>query len=301
MLQLDFIIDPARLTGTNNYAILTRTYADGVNKGMIEEIRVDQADWKDYGDGRMYISYTTIAAKEMGDEITIVIYDANGQQLSVAMTDSIMAYAYRGLNALANAQSEKEIQLRTLLADMLNYGAAAQQYFGYDEENLVNAAMTDEQKSWATEADVDTVNNAVVGNGGLGSALTLLSRIQLDFMFSTSVVGEHDAWADMYALATYVDQKGRTQTVRIDGSDFIMYNNSCVQITVSAMDVADYRALVTCVVYDAEGNEITSSADSMESYANRALEKSTDEVLKAVVKALMKFGASAESYFANNN
>ena len=123
MLQLDFTIDVTKLAGTDNYAVLTRTYADGTT----EEVRVEQADWSKANTTDYYVSYSKIAAKEMGDEVTVVFYNAAGEQLTVPATDSIKAYAFRGLKALAGvADGTKNATLRTLLVDLLNYGAAAQ-------------------------------------------------------------------------------------------------------------------------------------------------------------------------------
>jgi uncharacterized membrane protein affecting hemolysin expression len=64
------------------------------------------------------------------------------------------------------------------------------------------------------------------------------------------------------------------------------------------MAVADYQSVVTCVVYDAEGNVLASASDSMESYAYRALASGrAGETLENLCKMLMKFSASADSYF----
>jgi len=63
--------------------------------------------------------------------------------------------------------------------------------------------------------------------------------------------------------------------------------------------VADYQSIVTCVVYDADGNVLATAVDSMESYVYRALASgAAGETLENLCKLLMKFSASADSYFA---
>ena len=298
MLQLDFLINYKLLSGTDNYAIITRTYADGDNKNAVDQIRINQIDWVKYDNNLKMASYTKIAAKEMGDQITIVIYNAQGQQLSIPKTDCIKAYAYRGLDSLKNTTDSKYKTLRTMLVDMLNYGAAAQVQFNYDTENLVNADLTEAQKAWETKTDVEVENKQDNGIGGWGRTLTLKSAIQMDFLFKTNVVGGASTWKNLYAIATYVDHYGNTKTVRVEGKDFVKYNSSVVQVSVVGMAVADYQSLVTCVVYNSNNEVVGTSTDSMEGYAKRAIDsEAASAELKTLLKCLMKFSAGADKYF----
>ena len=45
-------------------------------------------------------------------------------------------------------------EFKTLAVDMLNYGAAAQSYFGYRTDNLANRSLTGAQKALGTSTDV---------------------------------------------------------------------------------------------------------------------------------------------------
>ena len=49
---------------------------------------------------------------------------------------------------------------------MLNYGAAAQEYFGYNESDLANSILTEEQQALAT-GDVTANNNFQIGENGM--------------------------------------------------------------------------------------------------------------------------------------
>ena len=203
------------------------------------------------------------------------------------------------LVALANSNTGSMATLRTLLVDMLNYGAAAQVQFKYDTENLVNADLTDAQKAWATKDDVVLTNNQIKDAATHSTALTLKSAIQIDFIFFTSEVGTASDWANRYAIVTYTDHYGNEKEMRIEGTSFAKYyNNSYVQVNAIGMAVADYQAVVTCVVYDSNGNVLATAADSMEGYAKRALDSGeAGEVLENLCKALMKFSASADAFF----
>ncbi|MBE6959113.1 MAG: hypothetical protein E7448_00095 [Ruminococcaceae bacterium] len=293
MLRLDFTVDKSLLTGEDNYVVITHTYADG----STDVVTIPQNEWHVSG----MVSYSKIAAKEMGDNVTIVVYNAQGQQLSIPESDSIKAYAFRGLKALADVDANsKNGILRTLLVDMLNYGAAAQVQFKYDTNNLVNADLTDTQKAWASVADVTPHNNQIKDAATFNTTLVLESAIEMDCIFYASKVGASSTWKDLYAIATYTDFNGNPKTVRIEGENFSMYANSnYVLVPVIGMAVADYQSIVTCVVYDADGNVLATAVDSMESYVYRALASgAAGETLENLCKLLMKFSASADSYFA---
>jgi len=293
MLRLDFTVDKSLLTGEDNYVVLTHTYADG----STDVVTIPQNEWHVSG----MVSYSKIAAKEMGDNVTIVVYNAQGQQLSIPESDSIKAYAFRGLKALAGVSAtSKNGILRTLLVDMLNYGAAAQVQFKYDTGNLVNADLTDAQKAWASVADITPTNNQIKDAATFNTTLVLESAIEMDCIFYTSKIGAASTWKDLYAIATYTDFNGNPKTVRIEGESFSMYNSSSYALVpVIGMAVADYQSIVTCVVYDANGNVLATAVDSMESYAYRALASgAAGETLENLCKLLMKFSASADAYFA---
>ncbi|MBQ8250013.1 MAG: leucine-rich repeat domain-containing protein [Clostridia bacterium] len=281
-LSLDFAINTANLTGTDNYAKMTIVHADG---SPSDTIIVPQSEWTVFS-GKIYTAkFTGMAAKQMNDVVTAVVYNAKGQIVSNTKSDSIETYAVRMLNGSA----ANNAKLRSVYVDMLNYGAAAQTQFGYDEENLANRNLTAAHQAWATTA-VETSNDRVSGTGYAGTTLTLESAIQLDFVFNNSTVGS--TYTNLYAIATYTDHYGNAKEIRIEGSDFIKYSSKHCQISVTGMAVADYEALVTCTVYKADGTKITSAADGIGSYANR-----NSASLGATVDTIVKFGASSYNYF----
>ncbi|MBQ8250000.1 MAG: hypothetical protein IJY93_09035, partial [Clostridia bacterium] len=130
-LSLDFAINTSKLTGTDNYAQMTIVYADGRPS---DTIIVPQSEWTVFS-GKIYTAkFTGMAAKQMNDVVTAVVYNANGQAVTNAKSDSIETYAVRMLNGSA----ANNAKLRAVYVDMLNYGAAAQVQFTYDEANLAN-------------------------------------------------------------------------------------------------------------------------------------------------------------------
>ncbi len=209
------------------------------------------------------VEYSGMAAKEMNDQITMQIFDAQGNAVSEAKVYSIGAYA---MNNYASLNDE----YKTLLVDMLNYGAEAQKQFSYDTENLVNAVLTEEQQAMATQS-VTVENRQVSGDNFYMSRLVLESRIQLQFGF-TGI--DEDCYAEYsYMSHTGVQKTGTVPIVKVGGSIYGAF--------IEDQDAADGRNLVTVKVYDADGEEVASAADSVEGYVAR---NSTVAINLAIMK-----------------
>ena len=94
--------------------------------------------------GSYYMAKTKgIPAKKLGDTIYFKIYaklDDGSYVYSSMLSTSPKAYA---LSRIKNSTDE---QMKSLCVAMLNYGAAAQEYFSYKPYDLMNASLTEEQK-----------------------------------------------------------------------------------------------------------------------------------------------------------
>ena len=167
---------------------------------------------------------------------------------------------------------------------MLNYGAAAQDYFDdYGIDDLANADLTAEQKAYATQS-VNPVDGREKGTNYYGTTISLKSNILLTMYFE-------NLSTDMHAEITYTDHNGNEEKLTVEGKDFYVRNGSIYGIDVTGMAVADGKQLITCVVYDAEGNEVARAVDSIEGYLARMGE--ADPVYEMV----MKFVVSAIAHF----
>ena len=105
-----------------------------------------------------YLGVTTpgIAAKNMGDTLYFAVYAvlADGTYAySKTYTYAPTTYAYNMLG-----KSTTPAGLKPLIVAMLNYGAAAQVYFNYNTDNLVNAKLTDEQKALVVDYNGDMLD-----------------------------------------------------------------------------------------------------------------------------------------------
>ena len=113
-----------------------------------------------------------IAAKEMGDSRYYVAYaklSGGAYAYSKAYEYSPKTYAYNMLGKASTSENQK-----ALCVAMLNYGAAAQEYFSYNNESLMNAALTDAQKALAVNYSADLFVGPVAADssktGNFGTA-----------------------------------------------------------------------------------------------------------------------------------
>ena len=178
------------------------------------------------------------------------------------------------------ANKSMTAKIKTLIVDMLNYGAEAQLHFGYNAEDLANKLLSEEQKALATET-VACTNKQVKGANFYGTNLSLEDRILLNLHFRNVKEGYS-------AKIIFTDFRGRTQTVE---KELVPYSGSIYRIAVDEIVLADAFTTVTATVYDANGNVHGTVTDSVESYVFRMGESALNE-------AIMKFAFSAKEYLS---
>lgn len=195
------------------------------------------------------------------------------------------------------ADATKSATLKTLVVDLLNYGAASQTYVG-SETTLVNADLTEEQKALATASiTLNTVANAAyqkVENAAAtwaGAYLYLVDTVEMNFVFNAASI---DGLTVKITTAdpANAEATGKTYTV----TEFTAYGEGAYVASFRGFSAAQMSETVYVTVCDAEGNAISNTYRySIESYAF-AKEQSTDANLATLVVAMMKYGNSAKTY-----
>jgi hypothetical protein len=269
VLDMNFFINPADLNGTDYYAELTHYTENGTTTTTIP-----YADW-DVRTDYLVVTQPGLSARQMADKIELVIYNGDGTPASAVWSDSIQGYAMRILD-------EQDSKTKTMLVDMLNYGAAAQLFFDYGTDDLANSMLTEAQQAYASTAAVCS-DQRIQGEGYYGSTLTLKDRIMLTMYFSNIT-------PDMHAIVTFTDHMGEAHETRVEGSAFAQYNGTTYGVVVDELVVADGDQLVTVTIYDTEGNVVTTASDTVNSYTARQMGK--DPLYEMVAK----FTASTYAY-----
>ena len=280
-LAANFVIDTAKLSGTDNYAVITKYYADGTAPASVT---VPQSQWPVYSGKLRYIPFTGVNAKEMTDEFVVVVYNAAGVQVSETYKRTIEDYCY-GLITKEENKAAPDPERLALYTDMLNYGAAAQDFFEYNLLRLANQRLSSAQMAYATQS-VTTNDVRTKGTGYMGSTLSLKNEILMNFVYQNATINKAS-----YAVYTFQHHDGGQVSVTVPASQFKAYGTAGKYIDVVGMKVADCNQVITVKLYDANGNVLSTSTDSVWSYASRNLSK------HEVYDAVLKLADSAYKYF----
>ncbi|MBP3653967.1 MAG: hypothetical protein J6J04_00850, partial [Oscillospiraceae bacterium] len=274
-LDMFFYVQKSDLDGDDYYAEIIREYADEEAK----VIKIPYSEWEEYNSNLIRFGYDQIAAKEMTDALKVTVYKDDGTVASHLWLDSVRDYAVRSLTNPANSSN---VELLAAMVDMLNYGAASQEYFGYHTDDLANSDI-DAYQQYATES-VESNDYREAGTNFAGSTVSAKSKVMLTLYFKNIT-------PDMTAKVSYTNHYGTLKSWTVSGSDFVE-RGSMYGVDILGMSVADGRQLVTCEIIDVDGTSVVASAkDSIESYAARMGESDKVFVL------LMKFVQSAYNYF----
>ncbi len=237
-----------------------------------------------------YFTFSNIAPDKMLDKIKSTLYANIGDNLVSSETSeySIAEYCYIMLKEYSTSEN-----FRTLLVDLLNYGANTQKYTGHNNSKLVNSDLTDEQKGWAS-ADIETFNNslntkyATVENPTVkwrGAELELSNSIAMKFLIKAENI------TDLTVKIT--DDNDRSWTV--NSNTFKKYKDGYYYVYFGGLDVTQMSENIYLTVYNGEEKVSNTVRYSIESYA-AAMKDSSYENLGPLVHSMMKYGKSAKTY-----
>ena len=253
----------------------------------------------------MRFTFDDISATEMGTVVSANLYI--GDELVAVKEYSVKEYAMKYLHATStsDAMKEQNKELRAMLVDMLNYGAAAQIYFNYKTNDLVNADLTEEMRASGTQenpeisADDDVYRNP----DGLitlnGKSVSAMSIIQLHLSFTLNGIDAND----IEIVMDYTDLSGDARRYVIDGADAIAYqyeDGVRYSVVFDKYGASQLRKDITISFRNkATGETIgDSGTTSIESNLRGLLEdRGDDEALVNLIYAMMKYSDSAAAYF----
>ncbi len=280
---------------TLNYKV-KKSLFDGTNfenPYILFEMNGVQSKVRDYTEnGEYYVfCFENIAPNQLNDTIKATLCaEVDGTLLfGDTVSYSVAAYCY---NMLGKCVGDEYAKLRTLLVDLLNYGAQSQLYTNYNIENLVTANLTEEQISFGTaetpmlssklNTQFATIENPTVQWQGAG--LVLENAVTMRFMLAAD---------DITDLCVRVNTAfgewdiPYTEFVQTDGAYYVYF---------SGLNAAQMREPIYLTVYDGNMTAVSHTVCySIESYAY-AKQGSDIPYLADLVKAMMKYGDSAYAY-----
>ena len=258
-----------------------KEYTASISKGG--QVVVENAELVQNGTNVFQVTLPGVPAKELCEEITVTVRDSEGNEV-ITIVDSFAKYAQRVLK-----NDSYSAETKTMIVDMLNYAAAAQEHFGYKTDKLVNAGLTDEQQALGTQNDPAVTNKYEKTNDYYyGTNFNLENNITMN-MYVTGLGNEG------YGIIKYTDHTGEAKEITINAADCKM-SGSYYVFTIEEFVTADCACSeVYAEFYNGEDQLVVAVTDSMESYVARGA------ATYSWLYKMMKFVNSTLAYMKNKS
>ena len=295
-IAINFVIKTSYLT-YDSYRIVIEKDKFDTDGNVIGTETYEFTSFEVYNATYSKVVFSNLIATEMGTMIRATIYGTKDGVVYTGGTDtySVATYALNQLN-----KTSADAKLKTLCADLLNYGAAAQIYKVYNTANLVNAQMSDDHAVYASdfhelslENIASRVNNADATLTWAGNSLDMQSKVEMLFVFNVPAGSD---LSKISVTTSYTDPKLGKIEKTYSGDEIQLYSTNRYKVTVDTLYSYDMSVPVTAVLYY-DGVEQGTAVYSIESYA-----KSSDKYLNGTplgncVGAMLQYGYSAVAYF----
>ena len=245
-------------------------------------------------DNYYVFSYKGINPQLMNNNVTAVLHAKNKSEeyTSPKKIMSVREYAYKVLDKYSGDEHSK---LRTLLVDLLNYGAAAQIYAGYQTVNLVNSDLTNVQKDWASKdtkefKNIRNYNYKTISNPTAKwktCSLVLKNSIMVKVKFSAKDV-ENKTVEIVIKNSKFTYTKDNFVS-NGDGTYYVYCNELFANELSDNLLLTIYENGVPCS---------NTMLFSVESYARLVRDNYKDKPLDKMTTAMMLYGNSAKAYGA---
>ncbi len=135
------------------------SFADRNYNGTIADAQEVISGYTSNADGSFTAQSNGVSARRLGDAMFFKVY-AKLTDGSYAYSDVVGYHAVAYANTILNNPASSA-KAKALVVAMLNYGAAAQTYFGYKTDSLMNAGLTAEQQALVREYDSSMIEDVV--------------------------------------------------------------------------------------------------------------------------------------------
>lgn len=245
-----------------------------------------------------YFTLNGLTAVQMNDTITSTLYGTKDGQPYCSSIDvySIATYAYGQMN-----KAQASLVLKTLCADLLRYGAKAQEFKGYRTDSLANSAMTEEQKAY-----LSTVEDLAFGNHNLvlddlqaptvtwtGKSLDLASKVTVKYIFDLTAY--EGSPSDLSLRLTYTDLWGEVQEFSLTEVQAYNSDRGLYYFAFDGMLAAELRQILSAQIYAGDTPVSATLQYSPDTYGNGKTGS-----LGELCKALVAYSDSAKRYFVGS-
>ena len=242
--------------------------------------------------------YNGIGASMMGDSLTATlhfVYDGAAYSRDLG-THDLKQYA---LGRLRNSASE---DYRTLMADLLSYGAAAQTYLGYRNDAPVNVDLNDTEKTLTNRAYAPLTGAQDDGDTGTYPAAITQKEFRLGDKIALYLATDLDKDSDLSDVTLrirYTDRLGNAVERRVSGATFA-YSEAAGGYTVyfDELKASELRSVLTLTLVRG-GTQISRMVQySFDTYVESLFAAGIDPAYKALLENTLRYADSARKYFA---
>ena len=255
----------------NFYAEVTDTEGTVMTflvNGSEQSVPVTQAR---HVEGNLYVFSCELAATQMTDTVQATLSDSGN---TYQKSTSVREYAQK----LFASRQWDMLAANDMMLATLNYGAAAQNYFGYNQENLANDGY---EKDISADIPAVESTNMVSGNvNGIsfyGASLVFRSRVAVRFYFSGSTDG-----------LTFQANGNEYTPVSKDGLHYV---------EIPDINPQDYETNIQLTVSD--GTDELSVTYSPMHYISRMHGKTANAELKTLMAVMYGYYKTAVAYLAD--
>ena len=259
--------------------------------------------------GDQYVVHTNgIQAKKLGDTLYFKVYAklADGSYVYSDMYNySAKVYAMNQLKGTNDS-------VKPLVVAMLNYGAAAQQFFGYRTDSLMNAELTADQQALVQKYDSNMATAVVpadsnkvgtfVSNSGftrMRPSVTFGGAFSINYFFTPAYALDGDITMYYWDAKTYnsVDELtvenalGSKKMVTVEGGEYF-----AAYTDIAAKEIGD--TVYVAAVYESNGQTYCTGVlpYSLSLYCKRFAENTASDA-QDLAAATLVYGYYAECFF----
>lgn len=279
--------------GTTSKVYVSGTHEDGSTATTDTTVK----------DGVTYYVFTCeVAAKEMTSDIKAQMIGNNGEKTGKVYTYTVKEYADYILSHMSAEESDISKATIQLVKGMLNYGGAAQKYFGYKTDKLASDGLTLTGTVFNDTSIINNITNEAnkafvkCANAKVTFKSAYLSlNSTTDLCVSVQFADDVTVKEDMFAIWCNTDQisKDQYEVTKVN-------EENCYKITLHGVKASQLNEKYAFYV-ELSDTEYAELAYGTNSYAYTVMSSACDNInniesLREVVKALYAYGSCAQEY-----
>ena len=244
--------------------------------------------------------YEGIGASMMGDSLQATlhfVYEGAAYSRDLG-THDLMQYAVERL------RTSTSDAYRTLMADLLAYGAAAQTYLGYRTDASVDRELSDAEKALAAREYASLAGIPEGGDTGTYPAAITQKEFRIDdriaLYLATDLAKDSDL-SDVTLRIRYTDRFGNAAERQVSGTTFV-YSEEAGGYTVyfDELKASELRSVLTLTLMKG-GTETSRTVQySFDTYVERQFAADTDAAYRALLESTLRYADSARNYFTQD-